>query len=269
MIALVTGGTGGIGLEIARNLTQTGASVIVTGRDEDRGAATAAELGARFVRVDHLTVAGNLSLAHHLTQEVSHLDVVVNNVGGAAFTRRTRTAEGHEATLSLNYLGPIALTQALLSLLGDRARIVQIVSSAYTMHTGDPFTEPGTYSAISAYARAKQLNLLATLSLARALAGRARINAANPGMAWTPGVRAMTRDDVPAWRYLWPLMRLIQRRGSPRKAARTPTTLAAEGIGSGDFYEGNGRLMPIPDRLRDPEPQDRALRDVVDLIERR
>ncbi|MFG1685809.1 SDR family NAD(P)-dependent oxidoreductase [Nonomuraea sp. NPDC049269] len=265
MIALVTGGTAGIGLQIAGKLRAAGMTVLITGRDQPRGAAAAADLDATFLPADHLTIAGNLDLARRVREHVPRLDVLVNNVGGGAFTERTVTAEGHEATLALNYLGPVALTQALLPTLVEDARIVQVVSSAFTMHTDDPFTEPPTYTAIAAYARAKQLNLLATMSLARQQVGHTAVNAVNPGMAWTPGVQALTPQAVPAWRYIWPLVRMIQRRASPEKAARVPALLAQRPTGTGQLYESNGKVKAPPARLHDPALQDRARQTVADL----
>ncbi|GAA0908917.1 hypothetical protein Vau01_107280 [Virgisporangium aurantiacum] len=182
----------------------------------------------------------------------------MNNVGGGAFAQRTVTREGHEATLALNYLGPIALTRALLPLLSPRSRVVQVVSSAFGMHRGDPFAAPARYTAVAAYAHAKLLSLLATMSLARQLDGTVTVNAVNPGMAWTPGVQALTPRAVPAWRWIWPLVRAVQRRASPEKAARTPTRLALTPDGTGRFYESNGTAQTLPDRLRDPHLQDRA-----------
>jgi NAD(P)-dependent dehydrogenase (short-subunit alcohol dehydrogenase family) len=265
MIALVTGGTAGIGRQIAGKLRAAGLTVLITGRDQPRGAAAAADFGATFLLAEHATIGGNLDLARRLRERTPRLDVLVNNVGGTAFAQRTLTGEGHEATLALNYLGPVALTYALLPMLTAHARVIQVVSSAFTMHTGDPFTEPPTYTAINAYARAKQLNLLATMSLARQLAGSATVNAVNPGMAWTPGVQALTPQAVPAWRHVWPLVRMIQRRASPEKAARTPALLALHPTGSGQFYESNGKVKALPQRLSDPALQDRAWQAAVDL----
>jgi NAD(P)-dependent dehydrogenase (short-subunit alcohol dehydrogenase family) len=269
MIALVTGGTAGIGRQVAAKLRAAGLTVLITGRDQQRGAAAAADLGATFLPADHATIGGNLDLAGRLRDRTSRLDVLVNNVGGAAFAERVLTTEGHEKNLALNYLGPVALTHALLPTLAADARVVQVVSSAYTMHTGDPFTEPPTYTAIAAHARAKQLSLLATMSLARQMADRVRVNAVNPGMAWTPGVEALTPKAIPAWRYVWPLVRMIQRRGSPEKAARIPALLALHPTDTGQFHESNGKVKPLPERLRDPALQDRAWQNAIDLAVRR
>jgi hypothetical protein len=87
-------------------------------------------------------------------------------------------------------------------------------------------------------------------------------------MAWTPGVQALTREAVPAWRYVWPLVRMIQRRASPEKAARIPVRLALHPAGTGRYHESNGRPKPLPERLRDPALQDRAWQAAVDLATR-
>src|SRR5262245_28363431 len=95
MIALVTGGTAGIGREIAAKLREAGLTVLITGRDEQRGAAVAAEIGAAFLVAEHTTIDGNLELARRLRERTASLDVLVNNVGGGAFPDRTLTSEGH------------------------------------------------------------------------------------------------------------------------------------------------------------------------------
>lgn len=277
--ALVTGGTGGIGAHVAASLRAAGLTVFVTGRDAARGAAAAADLGATFLPAEHTTIRGNLDLADRLRRRVDRLDVLVNNVGGAAWPQRSVTAEGHEAVLALNYLGPVALTHALLPLLSPGASVVQVVSSAFTMHSGDPFQEPAAYTAIRAYARAKQLNLLAAMSLARRLtegpsgatdradgpAGGVHVNAVNPGMAWTPGVQSLTPRSVPAWRFIWPLVRAVQRRAAPQRAARVPAALALDPGGTGRFHESTGKVTDLPPRLRDPALQDRAWQFAADL----
>lgn len=256
MIALVTGGTAGIGRRVAENLVAAGLDVLVTGRDADRGLRTAEEMGARFLRAEHGTIAGNLNLADRVLAVAPSLDVLVNNVGGAAFPARTVTTEGHEAIEALNYLGPIALTDALLPALAPGGRVVNVVSSALFMHKGDPFPEPVRYTAIRAYARAKRLNLLATLGLARRLGDAATVNAVNPGMAWTPGTSALTPESVPAWRPIWPVVRFFQRRASAAKAARVPTVLALDPPGTGGYHDGRPKALPAA--LTDPSLQDAA-----------
>ena len=260
MRALVTGATAGIGRHIAAALAQAGADVVVTGRDSERGRVVGEEIGARFVPVDHASVAANVEFA----ESCPSLDILVNNVGGGVSADRTLTREGHERGLALNYLGPVALTRRVG--LAEGAHVVNVVSSAYRMFTGDPFVEPDPYVGIIAHARAKQLHILATLALARRLGDRARVNAVNPGMAWTPGTQALTPAAVPAWRLIWPVVRFFQRRASAAKAASAPTRWALHPPDTGSYVESDGKPRPLPARLCDLTLQDRALDWVADIM---
>jgi NAD(P)-dependent dehydrogenase (short-subunit alcohol dehydrogenase family) len=239
--ALVTGGTGGIGLHIASGLAVLGAQVIVTGRDHGRGADAAAQIHARtgreqvsFIQADHLTVGANQLLAEQLRNSLDHLDILVNNVG-RVFPARRETADGYEATLALCFAGPAALTEAVLPLLTQSrdARVVNMSSSAYKMWHQDPFDDiqsQRSYVGIQTHAHAKLLNLIWTFALAERLNEHGvSVNATNPGAAWTPGTAQLTPEAVPAWKYIWPVVRFFQRRGSPAKAAQTPLWLAASG----------------------------------------
>lgn len=149
-----------------------------------------------------------------------------------------------EATLAFNFVAPAALTGRLAALLAaaPAARCVNVVSSAFAMLRGDPFADPPSrYVGIDAYAQAKLLTVLWTCQLAAdatrapkpALAG---VFCANPGMAWTPNVQQLTRQAVPAWRLVWPLVRWLQRRAAPVRAARPPlyaATAPLEALTSG------------------------------------
>lgn len=235
--ALVTGGTDGIGLHTATDLARLGGRVIVTGRDPAHGSRAVDEIRAQaghgrveFVQVDHLTVGANQRVAKHLSGLVDRLDILVNNVG-RVFPARQETEDGYEATLALCFLGPVALTEAVLPLLTTRpgARIINMSSSAYKMWHHGPFEDVQSerdYVGIQAHAHAKLLNLIWTFALAGRLhAQQVAVNATNPGAAWTPGTAQLTPQAVPAWRYVWPIVRFVQRRASPAKAAESPLWL--------------------------------------------
>ena len=270
-IVLVTGGTDGIGLHTAAGLAALGARVIVTGRDHGRGAGAVAQIHARagreqvsFIQVDHLTVGGNQLLAEQLRDSLDRLDILVNNVG-RVFPARQQTADGYEATLALCFAGPAALTEAVLPLLtqGRGARVVNMSSSAYKMWHRDPFDDiqsERSYVGIQTHAHAKLLNLIWTFALAERLKEhRVSVNAANPGAAWTPGTAQLTPEAVPAWKYIWPVVRFFQRRGSPAKAAHTPLWLAASGEAAaitGTYVEK--RKQQRPDVATDPDNQRRV-----------
>jgi NAD(P)-dependent dehydrogenase (short-subunit alcohol dehydrogenase family) len=269
--ALITGGTGGIGLHTARGLAAMGACVIVTGRDPKQGAETAAQIRAAaghdqvsFLQADHATVGANHDLARQLYDRLEGLDVLVNNVG-RVFAARRETADGYEATLALCFAGPAALTESLLHLLTQRpgARVVNMSSSAYKMWQRGPLDDIQSrhaYVGIQAHAHAKLLNLIWTFALAGQLRPEGvAVNAINPGAAWTPGTAQLTSEAVPAWKYLWPLVRFVQRRGSPAKAAQNPLWLAAsneaDGL-TGTYLEKRKRHQPLV--ATDPDNQRRV-----------
>ena len=146
---LVTGGTGGIGYQTARVLARWGAEVIITGRQAGPGEEAAAAIRRQsghqlvtFLQADHATVGGNQQLADHVRAQVSRLDMLVNSVGGL-YQSRWETADGYEATLAMNFVGPFALTGELLPLLqaSAPARCVNVVSAGFKMWKTDPFED--------------------------------------------------------------------------------------------------------------------------------
>ena len=270
-IVLVTGATGGIGLAIAGALVAQGARVLITGRDELRGREARELLLAgspdghvEYFSVDHRSLASNRNLAERVATATERLDVLINNAGGL-FVRREVTDDGLESTLAMNCVAPFALTQGLLPLMRATggARVINVISSAYSMWRGDPFAalDMGrTYVGIEAYARAKLMNLLWTLALARREPGII-VLAANPGMAWTPNTASFTPEAVPAWRLIWPLVRWMQKRASAVDAARPAVFLStAPGLESNSsaYLESDLKWKSLTPDLLDPSRQDLA-----------
>lgn len=121
-VAVITGGSSGIGLATACRLAELGADVVIAGRDESRNAVAlqsiseaAGQGGARLssVACDLSTLEGCHVLSQHVTALYSEVDILVNNAG-ALFARYTETTEAREATFALHVLAPFALTALLL-----------------------------------------------------------------------------------------------------------------------------------------------------------
>lgn len=140
--ALVTGGTDGIGKEVARGLARAGHQLILAGRDAEKGARAAQEIfettgnpGVRFIQADLSLV----SEANRLAEEAgSHFPVLHYLVHSAGVVRgwHELTREGIESNLAINYVSRFALTLRLLRFLklagkpGYTARIVIIGGAA-------------------------------------------------------------------------------------------------------------------------------------------
>lgn len=135
-VALVTGGNKGIGFAICRGLLAQGFEVILTARSLDRARQAAEQLQPAPVRFVQLDVADDASIrraAEQLSQEIEHLDVLVNNAGVALDQGQdilTISREQLEQTLQTNAFGPIQVTQAFLPLLKQStdARVINVSS---------------------------------------------------------------------------------------------------------------------------------------------
>ncbi|MEH3104873.1 MAG: SDR family oxidoreductase [Sphingomonas phyllosphaerae] len=119
-VALVTGGSRGIGKMIAAGFVAQGARVYVSSRKAEACAETAAELGENCIALpqDISTVDGCRALAAALAEREERLDILVNNAGaawGVAFEEFPES--GWDKVMDLNVKSPFFLTQSLHALL--------------------------------------------------------------------------------------------------------------------------------------------------------
>ena len=178
---LVTGGTGGIGKATAVGLAALGARIGITGRDQARGQAAAADIRAAsgnpavdVYTADLSSQAQVRRLAAEVLDAYPRLEVLVNNLGGF-WAHRHVTVDGLEHTFALNHLAPFLLTHLLLDRLtaSAPARVVTVSSGAHA--TGridfDDLQGSTAYSGQRAYAASKLANVMFTYELARRLDG--------------------------------------------------------------------------------------------------
>ncbi|MFD9701794.1 SDR family NAD(P)-dependent oxidoreductase [Lentzea sp. NPDC059081] len=237
--AVVTGGTGGIGLETAAGLAAAGYEVTVVGRDPARGERALDRLGpaARFLAADLVSLASVRALAGEVAAG-GPVRVLVTNAG-AMFDDRRLGPDGVEATFALNHLSPYLLTQLLLPRLreGAPARVVTVTSGSVRLGSRrfDAAEAPGGYHGLHVYGRAKLAHLVHTLDLAQRLRGTGvSVFAADPGGAvtdMTSGTMRSSRVVAPWLRPFWPLvLRAFQRTtgGTAAEAARSSIIAATD-----------------------------------------
>ena len=136
-VALVTGGSRGIGLMIARGYIDSGAKVYISSRKAEVCDAVAEELGPNCISLPHdiATVAGCDALAADFAAREDRLDILVNNAGAAWAAEFGEFPEsGWDKVMDLNVKSPFFLTQALFPQLkaagkeGAPAKVINIGS---------------------------------------------------------------------------------------------------------------------------------------------
>lgn len=149
---LLTGATGGLGKELAREFAEAGANLLLVGRDEARLDALLSGLGGTGVKLAvmaaDLNQSGDIARIAEAAQAFG-VDVLVNNAGVNAFGMfETQSWDDSAAVLNTNLLSPMRLTQALLPWLSLRpnAAILNIGSTFGSL----PFPGFAAYSAAKA-----------------------------------------------------------------------------------------------------------------------
>lgn len=131
-IALITGANKGLGKEIGRQLGLLGYTVVLTARDQQAGAAAAAELvsagcDAHAVRLEVTNSDDIKNLVSYLETTFGKLDVLVNNAGIALeWDGKPTNSDKIRRTLEVNLIAPHAITESLVPLLArsEDARVI-------------------------------------------------------------------------------------------------------------------------------------------------
>lgn len=234
---VVTGSTGGLGLESARSLSRMGARVVIVGRNEQKLASAAESVEGEVTaqQADLSLLAEVRQLAGRLIDSNPKIDVLINNVG-VLLPERTETREGLEMSFATNLAGHFVLTNLLLPRLAESgpARVINVSSGGMYAARIDPSDLQfirRRYTGKAAYASSKRGQVILTEVWAERFPGREVVfHAMHPGWARTAGVA----ESLPIFNKLMqPLLR------NPAEGADTIIWLAvAEEPGhvSGRFW---------------------------------
>jgi NAD(P)-dependent dehydrogenase (short-subunit alcohol dehydrogenase family) len=219
-VVVVTGASGGLGLETAKQLASAGAEVVMICRNGTRGAKARSEVAHLATGRQPALMLADLSVqadVRRVADEVGgrydRVDILINNAGGA-FNRREQSADGIELTWATNHIAPFLLTDLLLPLLvaAPAGRVVMVASEIYSKKLDlKNLQGERKYGYFSAYRASKLGNVLFTRELARrtrdsavtAVAvspGPARTNFGGGGPGGVMGVMTSVMKHTPVFR---------------------------------------------------------------------
>lgn len=228
-VAILTGGTSGIGRATVAGLLANGARVHLTSRSRERAEEAVAELnegGLSGTAVGHSLDTGDFDSIRRFAGDIAgaepRIDMLINNAG--ALTDEYRTDErGMELTLSSHLVGPYLLTNLLRPHLASGARVLWMSSGGmYTQQLDVDKIEMGEadYRGAVAYARAKRGQVEMVTHLGPRWAPDVLMHSMHPGWVDTAGVDA----GLPGFgKIMGPILR------SPEQGADTQIWLAAAG----------------------------------------
>lgn len=226
-VALVTGGSSGIGLATAERFIAEGASVFITGRRPELLERAARRLGpqARPIVADVSDPAALDRMADHVRHDAARLDILFANAGVAEFAALGEVTTDHfDRIFGTNVRGLVFSVQALLPLMPDGASIV--LNASMVSIKGNPAY--AIYSASKAAVRALARSWILDLR-----ARRIRVNVVSAGTVPTPAYERFGLSSEQMARFLSKQGESIPlgRVGTPAEVANAVLFLASEDSG--------------------------------------
>jgi len=197
-VALITGCSSGIGIETARAMKSTGATIYVTVRDVAKGQPALADIlepgKVELLTCDQNSLTSVEAAAKAFLSKSAILNILINNAGIMAVPKRELTQDGHESQFGVNHLAHFLLFQRLKDTLLSSAttdfpsRVVCVSSSGHRrsgVHFDDLYLEQD-YDPWTAYGQAKTSNIYMANEIERRYGSRnLHAFSLHPGGIWT------------------------------------------------------------------------------------
>lgn len=188
-IALVTGGSTGIGLASAQELAAQGAKVYITGRRQQELDAAIALIGtsAKGIRADVSRLDDLDKVYAQIAEESGRLDILFANAGGGDMLALGAITEEHfDRIFGTNVRGVLFTVQKALPLLGAGSSIILTASTVSVKRTANFSVYSASKAAVRNFARSWALDLQ----------GRGiRVNVVSPGPVKTPGLGGLVAEE--------------------------------------------------------------------------
>ena len=177
-VAVVVGGSSGLGLDVARGFAREGAQVVIAARDGDRLTSAASELDAIPIACDITSFESVEALGKQVLEQCGRLDVAVNSAGFEAQTAiRDITPETLEPMVAVQFTGAVYFIRHMAAAMESGGAIVTVSSLTGVM-------VPQNYAA---YAGAKAgINHVTRIAASEYGADGIRVNAVAPSVVETP-----------------------------------------------------------------------------------